>query len=75
MKLRPTYLQKKRKYGAVVSMMKTATTSSISVRQENLRSGMKSISTQEHRNITRDGAVICTVNLEEGTVQKASPSV
>jgi hypothetical protein len=32
---------------------------------------MKSISTQEHRNITRDGAVICTVNLEEGTIQKA----
>jgi len=53
------YLQKKRKYGAVVSMMKTAKTSSISVRQLSLSSGMKSIITQEHRNITREGAVIC----------------
>jgi hypothetical protein len=51
--------------------MNTATTSSISVRQESLSSGIKSISTQEHRNITREGAVICTVNLEEDTVQKA----
>jgi hypothetical protein len=54
------YLQKKRKYGAVVSMMKTATTSSSSVRQENLSSGMNNISTQEQRNMTREGAVICT---------------
>jgi hypothetical protein len=54
------YLQKKRKYGAVVSMMKTATTSSISVRHENLSTGINSISRQEHRNMTRDGAVICT---------------
>jgi hypothetical protein len=54
------YLQKKRKYGAVVSMMKTATTSSVSVRQHNLSSGMESIIMQEHRNMTREGAVICT---------------
>jgi hypothetical protein len=54
------HLQKNRKYGAVVSMMKTATTSSISVKQESLSSGINSISTQEHRNMTREGAVICT---------------
>jgi hypothetical protein len=54
------YLQKNKKYGAVVSMTKTATTSSISVRQENLSTGISSMSTQEHRNMTREGAVICT---------------
>ena len=54
----------------MVSMMKTATTSSISVRQEELSSVMKCIRTQDHRStgaqehkiMTRDGAVSSTVN-------------
>lgn len=52
-------LQKNRKYGAVVSMIMTATTSSISSSQARRNTGTESIRMQENRNITLEGAVIC----------------
>lgn len=59
-----THLQKNKKYGAVVSMITTHTWSSSSVRQ-NMRNGTIIIIKQhENKNITRDGAVIYTIELE-----------
>lgn len=52
------YLQKNRKYGAVVSIITTATWSSISVEQDKRRTGTTIIRQQENRNMTRDGAVL-----------------
>lgn len=53
------YLQKNRKYGAVVSMMTTATWSSNSVRHKNRSNGTNIIRQHENKNITREGAVLC----------------
>lgn len=53
-----THLQKKRKYGAVVSIITTATWSSISVEQDKRSNGTTIIRQQENRNMTRDGAVL-----------------
>lgn len=54
------YLQKKRKYGAVVSIITTATWSSISVEQDKRSNGTTIIRQHENRNMTRDGAVLYT---------------
>lgn len=52
------HLQKKRKYGEVVSMIMTATMSSFSSSQASRSQGMLSMHRHEKRNMTRDGAVI-----------------
>lgn len=52
------HLQKKRKYGDVVSIIATATWSSSSARQKNFKNGTVNINQQENKNITRDGAVL-----------------
>lgn len=52
------YLQKKRKYGAVVTMITTAMMSSSCVKQAERTHGIIIIRMHEHRNITREGAVI-----------------
>lgn len=51
------YLQKKRKYGAVVNITITAMVSSISSSHVILNQGIVNINIQEKRNITRDGEV------------------
>lgn len=57
-----TYLQKKRKYGAVDNMTSTATMSSSALRQNQRKKTMAMTNMQEIRKRTLDGAVAYTSN-------------
>lgn len=69
------HLQKKRKYGAVVSIITTATWSSISVEQDKRSTGMTIIRQHENRNMTLDGAVLCKCTTTTTLVQYSGTEI